>query len=108
MEEYVQEALQQGYLRPATSHQLVSFLMIKKGSNYQGLNQCVVKYRHPSVPAALEQLRNAQFSTYMKEMNGRQPSVPHLATVRAVLCHMGSLAPPLFSSVSSVMSYEIT
>lgn len=36
----------------------------------EDLNQCMVRYRHPSVPAALEQLRNAQFLTNLHIREG--------------------------------------
>ncbi|XP_053499602.1 uncharacterized protein LOC128619445 [Ictalurus furcatus] len=72
MEEYIQEALHQGYIRPSTSPASAGFFFVeKKGGglrpciDYRGLNQCCVKYRYPLplVPAALEQLRTATIFT---------------------------------------------
>lgn len=91
MEEYVQEALQQGYIRPSTSpasaglffifyfifYFLFFYFVEKKRAglrpciNYWGLIQCMVKYRYPLplVSATLEQLRNAQFFTKLDLCN---------------------------------------
>lgn len=68
MEEYVQEALQQGYIEPSTSPASAGFFfMDKKGgglrtcTDYRNLNKITVKYPYPLplVPAALEQLCEA-------------------------------------------------
>lgn len=59
MEEYVQEALKQGYIGPSTSLALASFFFVKK--KYGGQRPCIdlnairVKYAHPLplVPVAI-------------------------------------------------------
>ena len=72
MEEYIQEALELGFIRPSTSPAAASFFFIeKKGGglrpcvDYRGLNDLTVKYRYPLplVPAALEQVRGACYFT---------------------------------------------
>lgn len=72
MEEYIQEALRQGYIRPSTSSVSAGFFFVeRKGGglrpyiDYQALNQVTVKYRYPLplVPSALEQLRSATLFT---------------------------------------------
>jgi len=68
MEDYVEEALQQGIIRPSTSHAASSFFFVAKkdGSlrlciDYRHLNSQTVKFSFPLplVPAALEQLCGA-------------------------------------------------
>lgn len=68
MEEYIQEALHQGYIRPSTSPTSSGFFFVeKKGGglrpciNYQGLNHVTVKYTYPLplVPSVMEQLHSA-------------------------------------------------
>ncbi|KAG1929330.1 retrotransposable element [Pimephales promelas] len=68
MDEYIQEALSQGFIRPSTSPAASSFFFVGKKDgglrpciDYRILNQSTVKYRYPLplVPAALEQLRGA-------------------------------------------------
>lgn len=68
MEEYIDEALQQGYIRPSISLASAGFFFVeKKGSglqpciDYPGLNEITVKYPYPLplVPSALEQLWEA-------------------------------------------------
>ncbi|KAL2086105.1 hypothetical protein ACEWY4_017164 [Coilia grayii] len=72
MEEYVQEALRQGYIRPSVSPAASSFFFVAKKDgglrpciDYRALNKITVKFRHPLplVPAALEQLRGAVMFT---------------------------------------------
>ncbi|KAL1274452.1 hypothetical protein QQF64_027266, partial [Cirrhinus molitorella] len=72
MEEYIQEALSQGYIRPSTSPAASSFFFVAKKDgglrpciDYRTLNQGTVKFRYPLplVPAALEQLRSATIFT---------------------------------------------
>ncbi|XP_053486038.1 uncharacterized protein LOC128610642 [Ictalurus furcatus] len=72
MEEYIQEALRQGYIRPSTSPMSAGFFFVeKKGGglrpciDYWALNQVTVKYRYllPLVASALEQLRSATLFT---------------------------------------------
>ncbi len=69
MEEYIQEALQQHFIRPSTSPAASSFFFGAKKDgglrpciDYRHLNSQMVKYRYPLplVPAALEQLRGAR------------------------------------------------
>lgn len=72
MDEYDQEALQQGYIQASISLASAgfSFLEKKKGSlqpciDYRGLNQISVKYPYPlpRIPSALQQLRSAHVFT---------------------------------------------
>ncbi|KAI2653766.1 Transposon Tf2-6 polyprotein [Labeo rohita] len=72
MEEYIQEALSQGYIRPSTSPAASSFFFVVKKDgglrpciDYRTLNQGTIKFRYPLplVPAALEQLRSARIFT---------------------------------------------
>ncbi len=72
MEEYIEEALQQGYIRPSTSPAASSFFFVAKKDgglrpciNYRSLNNITVKFRYPLplVPAALEHLRGATIFT---------------------------------------------
>ncbi len=72
MEKFIEEALQQGYVRPSTSPAASSFFFVAKkdGSlrpciDYRGLNNITVKFLYPLplVPAALEQLRGARLFT---------------------------------------------
>lgn len=65
MEEYIQEALQQGYIVPSTSSGSAGFFFVeKKGGglrpciDYQGLSKISILN-----PAALEQLRQAKIFT---------------------------------------------
>ncbi|KAL0172961.1 hypothetical protein M9458_033272 [Cirrhinus mrigala] len=69
MEEYVQEALAQGYIRPSTSPAASPFFFVAKKDgglrpciDYRALNQVTVKFSYPLplVPSALEQLCGAQ------------------------------------------------
>ncbi|KAK3513188.1 hypothetical protein QTP70_009764 [Hemibagrus guttatus] len=68
MEEYIKEALAQGYICPSTSPAASSFFFVAKKDgglrpciDYRALNQITVKFRYPLplVPAALEHLRGA-------------------------------------------------
>ncbi|KAK3522424.1 hypothetical protein QTP86_010645 [Hemibagrus guttatus] len=72
MEEYIKEALAQGYIRPSTSPAASSFFFVAKKDgglrpciDYRALNQITVKFRYPLplVPAALEHLRGATIFT---------------------------------------------
>ncbi len=72
MEEYISEALQQGYIRSSTSPAASSFFFVAKKDgglrpciDYRSLNKITVKYRYPLplVPSALEQLRGAKIFT---------------------------------------------
>ncbi len=72
MEEYIEEALQQGYIRPSTSPAASSFFFMAKKDgglrpciDYRALNKITVKFRYPLplVPAALEHLRGAHLFT---------------------------------------------
>ncbi len=72
MEEYIEEALQQGYIRPSTSPAASSFFFMAKNDgglrpciDYRSLNNITVKFRYPLplVPAALEHLRGATIFT---------------------------------------------
>ncbi len=79
MEEYIEEALQQGYVRPSTSPAASSFFFVAKKDgglrpciDYRGLNKITVKFRYPLplVPAALEQLRGARFFSKLDRYSG--------------------------------------
>lgn len=72
MEEYMEEALKQGYIRHSTSPAASrSFFVVKKDKGlrpciyYRALNKITVKIRYPFplIPAALEQLRGASILT---------------------------------------------
>ncbi len=72
MEEYIEEALKQGYIIPSTSPAASSFFFVAKKDgglrpciDYRKLNLITIKYRYPLplVPAALEQLRGATIFT---------------------------------------------
>ena len=72
MEEYVEEALKLGYIRPSTSPASAGFFFVEKKDgglrpciDYRGLNAITVKYRYPLplVPSAIEQLRKATIFT---------------------------------------------
>ncbi len=72
MEDYIEEALNLGFIRPSTSPAAAGFFFVEKrdGSlrpciDYRGLNNVTVKFRYPLplVPAALEQLREVKIYT---------------------------------------------
>uniref|UniRef100_A0A3B1KLG0 ribonuclease H n=1 Tax=Astyanax mexicanus TaxID=7994 RepID=A0A3B1KLG0_ASTMX len=72
MEDYIQEALNQGFIRPSTSPASASMFFVEKKDgglrpcvDYRGLNEITKKFRYPLplVPAALEQLRGARYFT---------------------------------------------
>lgn len=78
MEEYIKEALQQGYTCPSTSSASAGFFfMEKKGGGLRSciddrcLYQIIVKYPYPlpHVPSALEQLREATVFTKLDLQN---------------------------------------
>ncbi|KAK3541726.1 hypothetical protein QTP86_002119 [Hemibagrus guttatus] len=68
MEDYIQEALSAGHIRPSTSPMAAGFFFVEKKdgglrpcTDYRGLNAITVGYPYPLplVPAALEQLQGA-------------------------------------------------
>ncbi len=72
MEEYIEEALKQGYIISSTSPAASSFFFVAKKDgglrpciDYRKLNKITVKFRYPLslVPATLEQLRGATIFT---------------------------------------------
>ncbi len=72
MKTYIQEELAKGFIRPSTSPASAGFFFVKKKDgglrpciDYRGLNENTVKFRYPLplVPAALEQLRQANYYT---------------------------------------------
>ncbi|KAL0182338.1 hypothetical protein M9458_021713, partial [Cirrhinus mrigala] len=72
MEEYIEEALNQGFIRPSTSPAASSFFFVGKKDgglrpciDYRQLNSQILQqpYPLPLVPAALEELRGAQVFT---------------------------------------------
>ncbi|KAK3506575.1 hypothetical protein QTP70_009901 [Hemibagrus guttatus] len=72
MEDYIEEALSSGFIRPSTSPAAAGFFFMEKKDgglclciDYRSLNNVTVKFRYPLplVPAALEQLREAKIYT---------------------------------------------
>uniref|UniRef100_A0A3B3DPC6 Gypsy retrotransposon integrase-like protein 1 n=1 Tax=Oryzias melastigma TaxID=30732 RepID=A0A3B3DPC6_ORYME len=72
MQEYIQDELQKGFIRPSSSPASAGFFFVKKKDgglrpcvDYRSLNDVTVKYRYPLplVPPALEQLRQARYFT---------------------------------------------
>ncbi|KAI2647118.1 Transposon Tf2-6 polyprotein [Labeo rohita] len=72
MENYINEALKQGFIRPSTSPAVSSFFLVDKKDgglrpciDYRVLNESMVKFAYPLplVPAALEELREAHVFT---------------------------------------------
>ncbi|KAL0165801.1 hypothetical protein M9458_037645 [Cirrhinus mrigala] len=72
MEEYIDEALDSGFIRLSTSPAAAGFFFVSKKDgglrpciDYRGLNNVTVKFRYPLplVPPALEQLREATIYT---------------------------------------------
>ncbi|KAK3514159.1 hypothetical protein QTP70_005092 [Hemibagrus guttatus] len=72
MEEYIKEALAQGYIHPSTSPAASSFFFVAKKDgglwpciDYRALNRITMKFRYPLplVPLALEHLRGATIFT---------------------------------------------
>ncbi|CAM4735482.1 unnamed protein product [Leuciscus chuanchicus] len=72
MEDYIEEALNSGFIRPSTSPAAAGFFFVEKKDgglrpciDYRGLNNVTVKFRYPLplIPAALEQLREAKIYT---------------------------------------------
>ncbi|KAI2661314.1 Transposon Tf2-6 polyprotein [Labeo rohita] len=72
MNQYIQEELAKGFIRPSTSPASAGFFFVKKKDgglrpciDYRALNAITVKYRYPLplVPPALEQLRTAKIYT---------------------------------------------
>ncbi|KAL0147689.1 hypothetical protein M9458_056998, partial [Cirrhinus mrigala] len=72
MEEYIAEALKQGFIQPSTSSAALSFFFVGKKDgglrpciNYCQLNSQIIQqpYPLPLVPAALEELRGAKIFT---------------------------------------------
>ncbi|KAI2649352.1 Transposon Tf2-6 polyprotein [Labeo rohita] len=72
MEDYIEEALESGFIRVSTSPAAAGFFFVNKKDgglrpciDYRGLNNITVKFRYPLplVPPALEQLREATIYT---------------------------------------------
>ncbi|KAI4874604.1 hypothetical protein NFI96_006457, partial [Prochilodus magdalenae] len=72
LEEYIREALAQGYIRPSTSPAAAGFFFVKKKDgglrpciDYRGLNSITKPFAYPLplIPFALEQLRGATVFT---------------------------------------------
>ncbi|KAL0194547.1 hypothetical protein M9458_008119 [Cirrhinus mrigala] len=72
MQQYIEEELSKGFIRPSTSPASAGFFFVKKkdGSlrpciDYRALNEITIKFRYPLplVPSALEQLRAARIFT---------------------------------------------
>ncbi|KAK3510954.1 hypothetical protein QTP70_027807, partial [Hemibagrus guttatus] len=72
MEEYIKEALSQGYIRQSTSPAASSFFFVAKKDgglrpciDYRALNKITVKFRYPLplIPSVLERLRGATVFT---------------------------------------------
>ncbi|KAL0157229.1 hypothetical protein M9458_048475, partial [Cirrhinus mrigala] len=69
MQQYIDEELAKGFIRPSTSPASAGFFFVKKKDgtlrpciDYRALNEITIKYRYPLplVPTALEQLRSAR------------------------------------------------
>lgn len=78
MKNYIHEELSKGFIRPSTSPAAAGFFFVKKKDgglrpciDYRALNDITVKFRYPLplVPAALEQLRKAQYFTKLDLRN---------------------------------------
>ncbi len=78
MKNYIQEELAKGFIRPSTSPASAGFFFVKKKDgglrpciDYRGLNENTVKFSYPLplVPAALEQLRQANYYTKLDLRN---------------------------------------
>ncbi|KAK3524080.1 hypothetical protein QTP70_018012 [Hemibagrus guttatus] len=72
MEEYINEALSQGYIRPSTSPAASSFFFVAKKDgglrpciDYRALNKITIKFRYPFplIPSVLKHLRSATVFT---------------------------------------------
>ena len=72
MEEYIDEALAQGFIRPSKSPAASGFFFVKQKdgelrpcTDYRVLNDVTKKFAYPLplIPVALEQLRGAQYFT---------------------------------------------
>ncbi|KAK3545908.1 hypothetical protein QTP70_016672 [Hemibagrus guttatus] len=70
MEDYIEEALALGHIRPSTSQAVASFFFVGKKDgglcpciDYRGLNAITIRYPYalPLVPDTLEQLRGAKY-----------------------------------------------
>ncbi len=115
MEEYIKEALNQGFIRPSSSPAASSFFFV--GKNDGGLRPCI-DYRalnsrrsnslihfpwslplsrnsvgHASSPSWTCGARITLFESG-KAMNGRRPSLPLPATMNTLLCSMALPTPP--------------
>ncbi|KAK3575627.1 hypothetical protein QTP86_031583, partial [Hemibagrus guttatus] len=82
MEKYIEEALHAGYIQSSTSPAAAGFFFVEKKDgglppciDYRGLNALTIRYPYPLplVPAALEQIREAQYSI-TKIINIRSPN----------------------------------
>ncbi len=78
MKSYIEEELANGFIRPSTSPASAGFFFVKKKDgglrpciDYRSLNDLTVKFRYPLplVPAALEQLRTANYFTKLDLRN---------------------------------------
>ncbi|KAK3568650.1 hypothetical protein QTP86_011419 [Hemibagrus guttatus] len=80
MEEYIKEALSQGYIHPSTSPAVSSFFFVAKKDgglrpciDYRARNKITVKFRYPLplVPSALERLGGATVFTKLSRLHSR-------------------------------------
>ncbi len=71
MEEYIEEALKQEFIRPSTSPAALSLFSVGKKDNDPDLNSQMIKFWYPLplVLAALEQLRGARIFTKLDLRN---------------------------------------
>ncbi len=94
MEEYIKEALNQGYIRPSSSPAVSSFMGKKDGGlrpciDDQALNAQTVKlpYPLPLVLAALDAVRTTSFGSG-RAMSGKRRSLLLIATMNTLWCRM--------------------
>ncbi|KAK3569596.1 hypothetical protein QTP86_002532 [Hemibagrus guttatus] len=97
MEEYIEEALAVGHIRPSTSPAAAGFFFVGKKDgglhpciDYRGLNTITVRYPYPLplVPAALEQLRGAKFFTKLDLLATNKTFTPETRVQDLVLTNL--------------------
>lgn len=104
MEDYVAEALRQGFISWSGSPDSAGFFFVEKKDgglhiDYRGLNVLTVKYRHPFslVPLAIKQLRG---STIYTKLDLR-------SAYNLVCIHTGNKWRTAFSTMSGHYQYNV-